>query len=233
MGTEAAWVPLLVAAIGGGASYYNGVKTANKQDQVLAEGIREKGRRQQGADAKVNELIQKTGDSNAEGDKSQALQQYMQQLSASRGQANGGLGQLSGVSDAYQKDSANAALGIQDYGGKIAGLMSRIDGPMAQRRREGNDQADFGVAIDQIKRFAEGDDFLNRLKLNGVRRNPLLDAFSAAASGYASGSSLGAGSGSSSIFGGVPAQGSGSWLPSGYGNTWGTGNGLAAAMGGR
>lgn len=226
MGTEAAWVPLLIAATGAGASYVNTTRTAKRQDQVLAEGIRQKSRTQQGADAKVNELIAKTGDSNAEADKGQALQQYMATLKQSRGQAVGGLAPMSGASEAYAADANQAALGIDDYGSKIAGLMSRIDGPAAQRRREGNDQADFGVAIDQIKRFAEGDDFINRMKLNGVRRNPLLDAFASFAQGTASGMA-GAPSGSAGI--GVPAQGSGSWLGSGYGSTWGSGRGLAAA----
>lgn len=202
MGTEAVWVPLLAAAVSGGASYVNTRNTANKQDAVLAEGIREKSRRQVAADAKVNELIQKTGESNPDADKARSLDQYRLALKNARPLAGQSIGNVSGASAAYQNDANAAATGANGYADNIASIMSRLDGPLAQRRREGNDQGNFGVAIDQIKRFAEGDDFLNKLKLNGVRRNPLLDAFSSLASGYAGSAASGGGSGLSSIFGG-------------------------------
>ena len=41
MGTEAAWVPLVVAALGSGVQAYNVRQTAKEADAVAAQGIRQ------------------------------------------------------------------------------------------------------------------------------------------------------------------------------------------------
>jgi TolA-binding protein len=199
MGTEAFWIPALIsaatAATAGGVSMYNTNKTLHRQDQQAAQGIRQQSKRQQEANAKVNELIQKTKGSNAEGDKTAALQQYMQQLGVSRGGAEAGLGDVSGASGAFANATNDARSGVADYGSQVAGLMSRIDAPMRQRDRENDWRNNFSSDIERIKRFSAGDDFLNKLKLNKIQRNPWLDVASsvigAAGSGLASGYSGG------------------------------------------
>lgn len=226
MGTEAIWVPLAAAALSGGASYVNSRNVAKKQDNTLAAGIRAQAGRQKEVNAKTGDLISQLGASNPEGDKASALSQYLAQLGQNKGTAHGSLGQVAGASDTYASDAQDAAMGIDKYGSDVAGLMSRIDAPQTQRRREGVAVGDYGAATDTIKRNAEGDAFLNNMQMQGIRRNPLLDAFAAAASAYGGSKAGGAGAlGGGSQ--GITSMG----LPFklGLGGTYGTGRGLAAA----
>lgn len=207
MGTEAVWIPLALAAAGAGASYVNTRNVNKQQDRTLADQIRQSGRRQQEATNEVNKTIDQTASSNPAGDKAAALKQYIQQLVTQQPQANTSFEALSGASGAYQGDATDASLGSQRYGNELAGLMSRIDAPQQQRRREGNMQQDLATAVDRIKRFNEGDTFISKLKLDGIRRNPLLDAFASTAMGAASGMAGGAGGVTTA---GAPAGGG--WL---------------------
>lgn len=196
MGTGAELaIPAIIAAVGAGASYANTKRTERKQDNALADKIRNQRRTQGEIDNKVNELVTKTGESDPKASITQAQQGYMQQLLAGKAQANSGLGNVAGASDAYQKDSANAALGIANDGKDLASLFARIDAPAAQRRQEGTDAIRASQGIDMLRRNAGGDAYLDDLRLGAIRRNPLLDAVAAAASSYgqSGGASMGMG----------------------------------------
>lgn len=215
MGTEAIWIPLLTTAVAAGATAYNTNRTAKKQDNALAAQLRQQGERQREADAKVGELITKTGASSSADEQKGSLDQYMNQLRSQQGNATAGLNQQGAVSDAYKQSGADAALGINEYGGKVASLMSRMDAPGLQRVNEAIEQGRIAGDIDRVKRFAGGDDYLAKLKLQGIRRNPWIDAGAAAANGYAS--SYGSGNSSAAAaFGGGSGSGQGSAL--GFGN---------------
>ena len=198
MGTGAeAWIiPTVMAAISGGATYVNTQNTARRQDQTAAEGIRQQGVRQREADTKVREMIDKTRTSGPEGERKSALDKYMQALAIQAPNAQSSLTDVGGASGAYTADVNNARSGITDYGSQVAGLMSRIQAPADQRRRESNMMGRFGTDISQIERFSKGDDYLNQLRLNSIRRNPFLDALSSAAQAYGSSYAGGYGSGS-------------------------------------
>lgn len=188
-------IMLALAAAAAGTQYYNTQHTLQQQDNAAAAQLRQQGKRQQEADAKVNELIQKTASSNPDSEKADILGKYMQQMQANGGNATQGLGQVGKVSDAYTTAANNAALGIGDYGKHVAGLLSRIDAPVAQRRGEAIDAANFESDINRIKRFSAGDDFLAKLKYDRIRRNPYLD-LAAGLMGGAS-SAMGSGAGAS------------------------------------
>lgn len=193
-------IPLVASAIAGGTSYYNTQKTAKRQDQTAAEGIRQTSKRQQEADAKVRELVAKIGESNPESQRKSSLDQYMKALGVQAPNAQASFNDVAG-SDAYAADVNAARSGVTNYGTQIADLMARIDSPRLQRQDESNLSNRFGLDVDQIGRFAQGDNFLNQLKLNSIRRNPFLDAISTAAQAF--GSSYTGGYG-----GGTPATGS-------------------------
>jgi hypothetical protein len=215
-------IPLIMAAVAGGTSYVNTQRTAKKQDQTAAEGIRQQGVRQREADAKVRELIEKTRTSGPEGERKSALEKYMQALGVQAPNAQASFTDVAGASDAYGADVNAARSGVTDYGAQIADLMARIDAPADQRRREGNTMNRFDTDINQIKRFSSGDDFLNQLKLQSIRRNPFLDAVSTAAQAF--GSSYTGG------YGGAGATTGGSaGLTGPMGFNYATGKGLNAA----
>lgn len=234
MGTEAVWVPLVAAALAGGATYVNSRNTARKQDANLAADIRSSAAKQREATGEVNRTIEETRASNPEADKAASLRNYLQQLAVAKPQADQSFAAVTGASDAYKGDAADAALGVEQYGKDTAGLMSRIDAPTQQRLRESNKRDNLQAAIDRIKRFAEGDHAISQIKLQGIRRNPLLDAFASAAQGYGSAVASG-GSVNPFASGAVPTAPAG-WLgantPAMAGLT-GADNWLQSVLGGR
>jgi hypothetical protein len=95
-------------------------KVARRQDQTLAQQIRTDSAHQQDADAAVADLINKTANSNDQGQQQSLLGKFTQQIQDARGNATGGLNQVGNVSDAYKASGADAALGIADYGKRDA-----------------------------------------------------------------------------------------------------------------
>lgn len=200
MGTEAAWVPLVMSLVAAGASAYNTHQTAKKADNQLAMGIMERGKRQREADAKVNDLVTQQAASSPREERREALTQYLGQLRKNQGAATGALQPITGASEAYREDAAKAALGVGEFGKNFADLMARTDAPVRQRQNEANERAQFGTDIGQIKRFSEGADFLNQLKLQAIRRNAWIDAAAAAAQGYAGAYGSGGGSDAGNLY---------------------------------
>jgi hypothetical protein len=207
----------VIAAIGATATYVNARNTANRQDSQLAQSLRQQGQLQQEANAKSNELIQKTAQSSAQPAQASLLDQFTGELNRKAALANGGLGQAGKVSDAYNQAANDAASGIADYGKTRAGLISAIDAPMLQRQQEGANLQDFATQINQLKDQSSAQQFLTQMKLRGIQPNPYLTAVSGISSGVSSGlASRGFGGGSA---GGAVNDGTGSVLFNGSGYT--------------
>jgi len=184
MGTEGVWIPAVIAAVGAGASYYNTEQTAKRQDAELARQIVASSQRQRDADALINKTLMEQEGSNADQYETDALQQYTEQLQRSKTSANRGLGQVGALSDRFTEDAANAERRIDDYGATTAKLYSRIDAPANQRMAEGITFSRLAGDLDNVRSGFQSDDYLNRLRLGGIRRDPWLDAFSQAAQSY-------------------------------------------------
>ncbi|MDQ3056760.1 MAG: hypothetical protein M3Q96_03285 [Pseudomonadota bacterium] len=193
MGTEAVWVPLVMSAVAAGATAYNTNKTAKRQDSELARGIMEKGKFQREADGKVSKLIQDQQASTPDDERRDMMSQFSRQLAASDGQATNALNPVAGTSTAYQRDAAAASLGVTNYGQEYADLISRVDAPTAQRRSEAKVTDEYKQDLGEIERRSRGQDFLSQMRLQGIKRNPWIDAGASALSGYAG--SMGGGGG--------------------------------------
>lgn len=181
MGTEVAWVPLAIAALGAGASYVNTEQTADRQDRAAAAAITSSAERQRKADQVVDQLIRQQTGSTPQDEIAAATDDYVAQLQRNR--ASGTRTSPGGA--VFQSDQAAVQRGLGDYGDRIADLFARVQAPTLQRR---NDAALFDTAnqdIGLIKRGVAGDQFINNLKIKAITRNPLLDAFSSVAQGAA------------------------------------------------
>lgn len=209
-------IALALAAAAAGTSYYNTQQTAKKTDRAAAAGIRSQAERQRQADARTNQIIDAQSASTPDAAKMDTLGQYMQQVRAGAAGAGRGIQQSGATSRAAQESAADAALGVSSYGGKIAELMAAMDAPQLQRRQEAVNMARGGSDLERIASFAGGDQFLNQLRLQGIRRNPWLDAFSSFAGGAASGAAGGWG-------GGTAAAGAGAGAAGGAGTNFGAG----------
>lgn len=185
MGTEAIWVPLALAAVSTGAQVYNQNQQAKKQDRILADQIRGNADKQRQADAKTAEMIRREAASTDAGARQSALGQFTDQIQKASGNATRPLQTQGAVSDAYKQAGSDAALGMSNFAGNFADLVSRIDAPQQQRQALDLQRGRYATDIDMLKRFAGGDDYLAQLKLRNVRRNPWLDAASGVAGGFA------------------------------------------------
>ncbi len=198
MGTEAVWVPLVMAAVATGASVYNTRQTERRQDNALAQQIRNQSSRQRDADAKAAELIRREAGSSDADERQTALGKFTEQIQRARGNAERPLQTVGAVSDAYKKAGSDAALGMTSTATNFADLVSRIDAPMQQRQNDALARGRYGTDIDMIRRFASGDDYLDQLRLRSIRRNPWIDAGASMLNGYAGAYGGGGGATSSS-----------------------------------
>lgn len=189
------WVATAIAIIGAGVSYHNGEQTKKRQDNELGRQIQQRSERQQDADKEVMDTVADRAGNNGDAARSSMLDQYINQVRAAQGSATSGLQQVGGVSSAYRQAANDAALGISDYAGDTASLMSRIDAPVRQRQGEAQQNAQLSTALGLIGNRSASDDFLSQLRLQGIRRNAGLDAFSQVASAYAGAAGGGGGGG--------------------------------------
>ncbi|KZC17014.1 hypothetical protein RHOFW510R12_01530 [Rhodanobacter sp. FW510-R12] len=209
-------IGLALAAAAAGGQYYNTTKTAERQDNQAALGIRNQSRIQKEADAKVNDAVARLADSNAASAKQSRLDDYMNVLRRNRSTVENGLTPNIG-SDTFKTDAATAANDASSYADKTAGLMARMDAPGIQRQQEGFDYGNLATDIGLIGRESQGQNFLDQLKLGRIRRNAKIDL----ASGLMSAAAGGVASGGTSA-----ASGAGN----AYGNTLSAGGGLTYNM---
>jgi hypothetical protein len=177
---------LLLAAAAAGASAYNTQQTAKRQDSAAAEGIRRQSENQRRATANVNKTVEQVGKSSAEPDRMQAREQFLTAIRQRSAQARQGLGPT-GLSSAYDQLAGSEAANAEQYALGQAGNLATIEGATRQRQREGNAFGDLGMNLDAMSGDVRGDQFLTDLRVRGIRRNPWIDAASAAAGGIAGG----------------------------------------------
>lgn len=174
MGTEAAWVPLVISALGTGATVYSGREQAKDADAVAAQGIRQQASRQREADEQVSAEVGALEKSTPEAAREQATEAFMGQLRRTRGQAVTG-GPAGASSSRYSADLDEAGSDVQNFGSKVANTMARINAPGLQRQAEGQGFARLASNLSTVGRNSGGDAFLNQLRLRGVGKNPWLE----------------------------------------------------------
>ena len=179
-------------AAGSLASAYNTRQTAKRQDAQAAQSIRNQADIQRRADAKVNEHVAELQGSNAEGERKQRMADYMAQLTRNRSAIAGGLQPGIG-GDAFQSDAQTALEGVDAKAMGDAGLLARMDAAGMQRQREGTAAGKLGTDIGMIGRESKGQQFIDELRLRGIRRNGGLDLASGLLGAVGSGMAAGGG----------------------------------------
>jgi hypothetical protein len=201
MGTEALWVPLVLSAVGAGASAIDQRQMARKRDAIAVQGIDAQARRRREAEARVNQEVQAAARSSPEAEQQQAMADFTSQLRASKAGA-AGTTDIAGASDRYQTDTTAAKAGIENYGQQMADITSRITAQGRQRQREGFSRGRASSDVAGISRNAQGDEFLNQLMQSRVHPNAGLGILSALASG--AGSAMAGRAGAGEGFTGYP-----------------------------
>jgi hypothetical protein len=174
MGTEAFWIPAVLAASGAGVDMYNTKKTADKRDDIALAGLKKQGAHQRDADARITQELNAMEASTPEDERKASLDQYLTQLRSAKASAHGAAGGPGG--SRFKDDSRTAKAGIDNFGQRVAGTVSRIGAAGKQRQGErisaGRTAADVGL----IGRNSSGDAAVNRMKMDAVQLNPWLQA---------------------------------------------------------
>jgi hypothetical protein len=187
MGLEAttiAYIGSALAAAGAGAQAYNTKKTADDQGRVAVQGIKAQQAKQREIDARLSDEVSNLEGSSPEDERQQSMDQFMQQLRASRDEAQG---TPTVGSQRYGQDTAASQAGVQNYGQKVASILSRLQAAGEQRRNEGFSLNRAGSDVAGTAREAQGSDFLSRLRMANTQRNPWVDAAGQVAKGAGSG----------------------------------------------
>lgn len=198
MGTEAAWIPAVIAAVGAGASAKNTYDTAKRTDNEAAAGIAAQAQKQRQADSRVNQEVQQLQASSPEQERANATNQFMDQLRRTRGEQYD-TGSAGATSGAFKTDTANAATNVADFGKTQADQLARISAPSRQRSNEQISFGRLGSDLGGIGRAANGDAFLSQLRLRGIQRNPWVDAGAGVAQGVAGGMAQTGGAGDGTL----------------------------------
>lgn len=180
------WVATAVAIAAAAASAYNTNRVAKKQDQAVAQGIREKSRVQRNADAKIADELTSLERSTSTDEQQTTLGQYQDALRGTERQAQAGQA-LAGLSKEYDAATGAAQGRTSDYLSQVINSLSRIDAAGLQRQGEGMRMNDLGSNLSVLGREAGGIDFLANMRAQGVRRDPAIDAFAAGLNAYGGG----------------------------------------------
>lgn len=180
------WVAVAASIVAAGASAYNTNRVAKKQDQAIAQGIRDKSKVQRRADAKIADELTNLEKSTSADEQQTTLGQYQDALRGTDRQAQAGQA-LTGLSKEYDAATGAAQGRTNDYLSQVINSLSRIDAAGLQRQGEGMRMNDLGANLSVLGREADGIDYLANLRAQGVRRNPGIDAFAAGLNAYGGG----------------------------------------------
>lgn len=204
MGTEAGWVPYVLAAVAAGGTAYNEHNVARQQANVEEQRNRAAQRSQHDIDAQLNERMAKLKQSTGEAERKQSLQGFLDELRANRTAQTGGEAPFSGSSRfASENEAAKAA--IQNYGTKRADLLSRIVGPLQQRTNENVDTARTLSDTATTGQIAAMQDAMYRARAARIRANPWISAASQFAGALAGGMAGAGGPSGDEVFGSMDA----------------------------
>lgn len=167
-------IPYALAAAAAAGQYVNTQNTARRQDGAAADAIRNQAMLQRKADTQVDSAVQKLQGSTSADANTQRLNDYMNTLRRNKATADNGLTPTIG-SQTFQTDAATRATGANDFAAKTAGLMARMDAPGMQRQQEGFDYGNLATNIGLVGRESQGQNFLDQLRLNAIRRNAKID----------------------------------------------------------
>jgi len=184
MGTEAVWIPALIAAAGVGVQQYNTAQTAKKRDEEIARGIRESGIQQDRTNRAIDENLDELETSRAEPYKKELTDTFMDRIKKKRLLGLEGLNTRGDTSEAYKKGADKAKVGSVGYAGLIADLLAGIDAAGNQRQAEFTNASDVGMDINKFKRNANQDAYLAQLRASRYRDNPWLAILGGGLQGY-------------------------------------------------
>jgi hypothetical protein len=201
--TTSTIVALAAAAAAAGVSTYNTNRTLSRQDAEAARGIERQGRIQRNTDQRVNEEVANLERSSAMDERAKRLTDYMTTLSRVKRKTNAGLENGEAFGNDFVSAANDATTSLAEQGATRADLMAGVDAPGLQRQGEAFNFGRLATDVAGFQRESSGADWLTRLRMQGIRRSPGLDALASTLQGV--GSAAGTMGGGSAAAGGASA----------------------------
>lgn len=183
--STAALLMLGTSALAGGANYINQRNTQRDRNNLLLSAEQTNRKLQNQADTKTSHLISQIAGSTPNAEQANYEQTLKQVLSGNQSGGQSPLVQPGAVSGAYQGQAAQTGQGIRDYGNTQAALDAAMAAPGLQRRNEGFDMNRTRQQLSVLGEQAASNDFLTRLRLEGIQPNPWIAALGSLAGGAA------------------------------------------------
>jgi hypothetical protein len=169
MGTEAFWIPAVIAAVGSGAEAYNQHQALSKQDTAEAQSIQDQQKIAAQASQASNKTISDIQKSNPNQIAAKATGEYVDQLrrnaagSAQPG-ASSALAPVAGASSRYKGDVTKAQTESQSFGDTLAGQLGNIDAATRQRQNEALSMNTLGTNLNLLNAQSFGQNFVDQLR---------------------------------------------------------------------
>jgi hypothetical protein len=193
MGSEAFWVPAVLAAVSAGGQYVNQKGAQDRSDAATIAGLQHQQQTQQEASGKVAQTVKEIAANNPDQIRAKATGDYVQQLrrnsagaTAGKPGAGSALAPVAGASARYNADLGTAQTGVADYGNDLASQMAGIDAAVRQRQGEGQALNTLGTNLNLEGAKSFGQNFVDTLRAQlAGQENPWLSLGSNLAGGAA------------------------------------------------
>lgn len=231
MGTEAFWVPALLAAAGTGANYVNTQNANSRQQAGEVQTILDQQKLQQQGSGQVKALTSQIARNTPDQLAAQATGKYVDVLRKNAaGTQKGGSGGSSllfgqptsslpttiNAGSRYKADTAASQNETSDFGNQLAGTMGQIDAATRQRQNEGLAANTLGTNLNLLGAQSYTQNFADQLRTQAAgQASPWLSLLGGVLSGTGNAMSKNAGGKKvvpSNAFGGATPTGAGSGL---------------------
>lgn len=176
---------MLISTLGGAAAQQHALR---KQDGATAAGILRQAAISRQADQRVTDNIRQLEGSTPEAERATANSEFMQALRQASLQDGGsdGFSTPGATSDRFNSGTQVVRKAIGNESKATAGQLARIDAPINQRVREGQQRANTASQLSMLERDSAAQDFLTRLRVASIQPNPWVMAASQLGQGAAS-----------------------------------------------
>jgi hypothetical protein len=189
VGTEAFWVPAVMAAVGTGAQYVNQQNASTRQNNAEVQAINNQQQIRGNANAQVKQLTDQVAQNTPtqiQGQETGAFVNTLRKNAAGSTQGgptnlnptNGGqsvsaLAPASGASSRYNADTAASQKAVQDFGQTNASELSAVDAAVRQRQNEGLAMQTLGTNLNGLNLQSQTQSFVDQLRsLTAGQANP-------------------------------------------------------------
>jgi hypothetical protein len=207
---------MIVAAVGAAVvTQYSKNQTAKKRDKATLQSMQRQNELQRKASARTMADLNKLEQSTPDEENATRQSQVRTQLRKAQAMALAGINPTGG-GDAVTDLADQAGTTAVGYGDFINRELAGIDAPGLQRQGEAFDRADTNSGLARLRRDSGQESNLLRLRMAGIRDNPLLSMLSTGLSAYSGTGGFTAGGNTGPTMTGATVAGSGGQTPQGF-----------------